>query len=82
MQQLFLDPADTSSAKQLPSAPVQLPKVVREFGLIPDFQPWETGDLLLFPAVEMIRGQRAIVRAPKQMEFADEYAGRAESVSA
>ena len=72
--QPLLDPADTSSATQLEYAPDLLPPSVRDFGFIPDFRIWKTGDLLLFFAAKMNFLQRAIVNAQERIGHAPEHA--------
>lgn len=74
MRQLLLDPTDTASATQPKSVPTTLPKNVREFGFLPDFEIWRPGDLLLFSAVEPNRAQRAIVHAQLELGYAAEHA--------
>ena len=71
--QLVLDPRDVSAVRgTVRSPPHEIPKELREFGYIPDFQTWCPGDLLLFCNCEPTYMQRGIQRTQSNLNYADE----------
>lgn len=74
MPQLLLDPRGITGDLEVRPAPATLPERAREFGCLPDFTLWRSGDLLLFSELERGFISNHIVKAQERFHYAPEDA--------
>jgi len=70
---IILDPANIENPEDHPDPPVQIPRVVRDFGYLPNTQLWRPGDLILVSSIKPGFISRSIIKVQRGI-YSDEDA--------